>query len=437
MLGSHSVLRRIDPRTEGLAGRSIRLPRDKYGLTAGAGALWAVNPARRRIVRIDPGSGKLTSARVAGVQLRTLAVTDTDVWVATGMSRTGSRLTRFDPRTLRRTGATRISFPTFALAASGSRVWAMDTLHGAVAGFDREGRRVARAELSEKPGELRASGGDVFAFTLGTSQRFTGRLTEVVRLDGRDGHPVGPTLRASGSATAVAAAGRRVWLAERRELKGHDKLRNALAESDTIEAGFVRTLDAATGRDVERPVRVGASPGQLVRAGGLLWVADAGEHSVRRVSPGLPAGKGPEPTPAALREKRRFERLRRALKVKPSTELGCEPGDPGSATEPLGPPVPRIVAAERVNGGVELRWHFDHELPRSDACRPQSVLATVYTGKHASSSYRNYTTTVRVHGRDGRALLSVRYIGRPPYHALLSSAALTGRQSRHVEGPVR
>jgi hypothetical protein len=139
VLGSHSVLRRIDPRTEGLAGRSIRLPRDTYGLTAGAGALWAVNPARRRIVRIDPGSGKLTSARVAGVQLRTLAVTDTDVWVATGMSRTGSRLTRFDPRTLRRTGATRISFPTFALAASGSRVWAMDTLHGAVAGFDREG----------------------------------------------------------------------------------------------------------------------------------------------------------------------------------------------------------------------------------------------------------------------------------------------------------
>jgi hypothetical protein len=85
---------------------------------------------------------------------------------------------------------------------------------------------------------------------------------------------------------------------------------------------------------------------------------------------------------------------------------------------------------------VRIEWEFA-ALPESDACRPYSVLATVYSGKPASPTYRNSTETVRVQGLRGHATVSLRYLGGPPHTALVTSVAITNRQSSRVEVPVR
>jgi hypothetical protein len=136
------------------------------------------------------------------------------------------------------------------------------------------------------------------------------------------------------------------------------------------------------------------------------------------------------------RASRLYQRQVRASRVKPSRALGCEPGEPGSAMEPWGPPMPRLLDARRVRSGVEVRWHFDHKLPTSDACRPSQVLATVHS-THPGRAVGTNTEAVRVRGLDGRALVRVRYIGPPPYSVSVSSVTLMNLAGRRDEGQVR
>jgi DNA-binding beta-propeller fold protein YncE len=94
-------------RRAGVAGRVTRLraPTRLAGVTAGAGALWAVGASGSLVVRIDPGRARITDVvRIAvggdSVAPRAVAITATrdTVWVLDGRTATVSRVRARDLR---------------------------------------------------------------------------------------------------------------------------------------------------------------------------------------------------------------------------------------------------------------------------------------------------------------------------------------------------
>jgi hypothetical protein len=428
--GSGEV-RQVDLRTEQVVGRALRIPHFSYHFVAAGGAFWTVDQLSGRVLRVDPRTGARRAAAVEGAVISPPALGRNGIWVAAGSPR-DTELVRLDARSaLPTSGPLPLAVRTRALTETGGSLWAADERRRAIVRIDPESGRI-QAEPIPVPGipvQLIAAGGYLWALV----EKQSGPRGSVVRIDARRAQRVGPPIAVRGVPRALAAVGDRVWIASRQEVKSHDELRNYLAETDITNVGWLATYDARSGREVERRVRIGSYPLDMVRAGGSLWVADGLEHSVRRVTPGLPGADELPPTPRARRESQQLERLRRALRIKPSRELGCVRSD---GQRLLGPPAPRQVRARKVSGAVRIEWEFA-PLPESDACRPHSVLATVYSGKPASTTYRNSTETVRVQGRRGHALVSLRYLGGPPHTALVTSVAITNRESSRIELPVR
>jgi hypothetical protein len=424
-------LRHVDLRTEQVVGRALRIPDFSYYFVAAGGALWTVDQRGGRVLRVDPRTGARRAAAVEGAVISPPAPGRNGISVAAGSPR-DTELVRLDARSaLPTSGPLPLAVRTRALTETGGSLWAADERRRAVVRIDPESGRI-QAEPIPVPGipiQLIAAGGYLWALV----EKQSGPRGSVVRIDVRRAQRVGPPITVRGVPRALAAAGDRVWIASRQEVKSHDELRNFLAETDRTNVGWLATYHARSGREVERRVRIGSYPLDMVRAGGSLWIADGLEHSVRRVTPGLPGADKLPPTPRAQRESQQLERLRRALRIEPSRELGCEPGD---RQRSLGPPAPGHVRAHKVSAAVKIEWEFA-ALPESDACRPYAVLATVYTGEPASPTYRNSTETVRVQGRHGRALVSLRYLDGPPYTALVTSAAITNARSSPIEVPVR
>jgi hypothetical protein len=126
-----------------------------------------------------------------------------------------------------------------------------------------------------------------------------------------------------------------------------------------------------------------------------------------------------------------MDRFRAAAQLPATRANGCEASSFGS----LGAPAPRIQS--RVLGHhVEVVFNFVR-MPESPACRPWELLATVYSGSHASPTYKNFSQQFWVRDRRGRVVLDLPWTGRAPYHVLVEAATLTGRRGPSVEQALR
>jgi hypothetical protein len=254
-------LREIDTRTEHARPVAATLPPYATTLQPGLGVLWATENGR--VLRIE--GSKVRRSRLIQASSRALAASDTGVWVVTPTP-DGSKVSRLDPATLRRTASVRLGLHAYQLAAAGGRVWALDQdRQELVALGGPKGQVEVNERLPGFPVQVLAAGGWVWV-TIRDPHGFS-RET-VLRFDPRSGRSDGPPLHPNTGARAIAAEGDRVW---------------------TAGPKWLRTFDMDTGKQLGHAVRIGPQPVDLERLNGRLWLADAAEHSVRRVSPSLPA----------------------------------------------------------------------------------------------------------------------------------------------------
>jgi hypothetical protein len=125
------------------------------------------------------------------------------------------------------------------------------------------------------------------------------------------------------------------------------------------------------------------------------------------------------------------DRLRAAAQLHATVANGCEASGLGS----LGAPAPHVQS--RILGHhVEVVFNFVR-MPQSPACRPWELLATVYSGRKASPTFKNFPQQYWVQERRGRVVLDLPWRGRAPYHVLVTAATITGRRGHTVEQALR
>lgn len=176
--------------------------------------------------------------------------------------------------------------------------------------------------------------------------------------------------------------------------------------------GRARTTDARPGRSPRREASLPKAP--------VLVVPRAPE--------------GPTPSKRWLERQRQREQAERLPQTR---EAGCE-----RAVFPLaggrmvwGPPSPRILTARRSGTRIKIGFAFER-LPRSPACRPYAITASVVSGKLDTPSFRLSDRRFEVVGPRGSATLRAPSGGRPPYTARVQAWTLDGRPSRQVKAPV-
>ena len=133
-----------------------------------------------------------------------------------------------------------------------------------------------------------------------------------------------------------------------------------------------------------------------------------------------------------IREQQSFMELARKAQAQPRTAAaGCKPVEGGS----LGPPPPEITP--RILGHhVEVTFAYS-SMPSSLACRPAILDVVVYGGWKASSSFKNAVGHFLLRGARGRVVLDLPWLGRPPYHVIVSSSSVAGMRGPSVERPLR
>ena len=230
----------------------------EYGyVTTGEGAVWQSDYENDALLRIDPVAGKVVASIPVGSQPLGVAVTEGSVWVADEHS---EAVTRVDPKTNRVVATIPIGTPGPAgpqiMTAGPGGVWVdvdnMDEVVRIDAATNSVGLRVPF------DGPVASDGKEVW---IGADSGLNGRA-EVVRIDPVSGKVI-----------------TKVYL----DTEGIDGLAVGLGSVWVTSGGLTR-IDAATGRVIER-LDIGGDGGNVVVAGGAVWLTADGQPYVLRISP--------------------------------------------------------------------------------------------------------------------------------------------------------
>ena len=327
-----AALIRLDPRT--LAPKAPPLPlsrRRVLGLAVGGGYVWATAPDAGEVLRIDPGTYKITPVRVGGFPLG-ITVEAGSVWF---VDRDRGELGRFSSRTLQPIGnPIRVGGAPAWLARTGHDLFVVDAVRGTVSRIDvRSGAAAGRPIRVAPPAKaapglaVAPAGGSVWvsSFASSTLARVSASSTTsapraVIASSGHAaavnthvpprGGEVIARIRLGRGAPAPLGGGAltvgegAVWAMSNAEstLMRIDPARNAVvarikvSPPDTTAAGdgavwltypsddTVVRIDAATDK-VTASIHVGPRPTGIAVSPGAVWVADAYGPSVSRIDP--------------------------------------------------------------------------------------------------------------------------------------------------------
>lgn len=131
------AITRIDA-VRGTVAKRLAIP--AVELTFGNGALWASNPARNEVERIDPG-GAITGTTTVGNGPRGIAYGSGSIWVANSLDGTVSRI---DPTTGSVTATIPVGDGPSSIAISSNAVWVSNEFDGTVARIDPHTSTVLR-----------------------------------------------------------------------------------------------------------------------------------------------------------------------------------------------------------------------------------------------------------------------------------------------------
>lgn len=247
---------RVDLATSAITGQ---FPMDwmEYGyLATGAGAIWQSDYEHDALLRIDPVAGKVIASIPVGLQPLGVAVTAGAVWVADEHS---EAVTRVDPKTNRVVATVSIGVPGPAgpqiMTAGPGGVWVDVPNMAEVVRIDAATNRVGlRVPLD---GPVASDGEEVW---IGVQEGPKG-LSQVVRIDPVSGKVLTTVDLDTQGMCGLAVGLGSVWVAD----------------------GGLTRIDPATGRIVGH-LDTGDC-GNVVVAGGAVWVAAEGQPYVLRISP--------------------------------------------------------------------------------------------------------------------------------------------------------
>jgi YVTN family beta-propeller protein len=330
---SPAALLRLDSRT--LVPKAPPLPLSRgraLGLAVGGGYVWATASEVGEVLRIDPGTDRITPVRVGGFPVG-ITVVAGKVWF---VDRGRGELGRLDPRTLLPLGEpTRIGGAPAWLAPAGRYLFVGDATRGTVSRIDvRSGKavgtpiRVAPPAATAPGLAIAPTGGSVWvsSFASSTLVRVSASSTTsapraVIASSGQTtatntralprGGMVVARIRLGRGAPAPLGGGAltvgegAVWAMSDAEstLMRIDPARNAVvaqikvgSSPDTAAAGdgavwltyppddTVSRIDPATNK-VTASIHVGPRPTGIATSPGAVWVADDYGPSVSRIDP--------------------------------------------------------------------------------------------------------------------------------------------------------
>ena len=240
--------------------RGPRLPGDTSypgGLAVGAEGIWLIG--NRRLVRVDPRSGRTTAVSRLQGQPRAILVADGSVFALVARGRSGT-LVRLDAATGRVTWQAAAGGAPAALTTLAGSVWVGDAGDGVVRQIDETtGRALTTVTMPGRgaPLQITASGGFVWAIT----------ATSVVRIDPAGGVPRSSVSLGGGRRGITFAAGTSaIW---------------ALVRAPFEPSAVVVRIDAATGGPVDGDLPAGKAPSALATGDNAIWVIDDAGAVVR------------------------------------------------------------------------------------------------------------------------------------------------------------
>jgi streptogramin lyase len=258
VLANQGALLRIDPDTGGRPVMRFSGLGDG-SLAVGEGAVWITEPADASLTRYALGSGRVSVRRPFGAGRRPvlMAVGEGFVWVT--LEGPHPALAKLDPHTMKVVKAVPLA-SAGGIAVGGGRVWVGDPKHGLVSALNPASGRIAGASARVGVGAAGLAVGEGSLWVLNWDRDL------LTRVDLGPGRQVSAAVPAGSDAFELAVGAGAVWVTNR-------------------TPGTVTRIDARSGRPSGPPIRVGDSPKGIAVLAGSAWVANSGSGSMTRLSP--------------------------------------------------------------------------------------------------------------------------------------------------------
>jgi YVTN family beta-propeller protein len=264
---------RIDPATNRVVGKPLRVPADAEAIAVGDGALWVARVApgdlgaagKDQVTRIDLASGRTVATITVRRAPLDLAVTPGGVWV-TNAGGGGDSVARIDPRTNRLAGRpVRTGVSPQSLATGGGSLWVANHDARTVTRIDpASGTVVADISVGSEPHRV--------AYGAGAAWVGNWHDNSVSRIDPATNRVVGsPIPIGFHHAGNLAVGAGDLWVTS-------DYRANAAAEDVVV----VR-LDPQANRAVET-IAVGGHPIDVAATERAVWVSVADPGRVLRIA---------------------------------------------------------------------------------------------------------------------------------------------------------
>jgi YVTN family beta-propeller protein len=262
---------RIDPRTNRVVGKPLRVPADAAAIAVAQGTLWVARvadgdlgaPGKDWVTRIDPASGRTMATVTVPRAPLDLAATSGAVWVTNS---SGDSVARIDPQTNRLVGrpVTAGASPQ-SLAMGGGSLWVANHDALTVTRIDQaSGKVVAQIPVPSEPHRV--------AYGAGAAWVGNWHDNSVSRIDPHTNRVVGsPIPIGAHHAGNLAAGAGGVWVTS-------DYRVDAAAEDVVV----VR-IDPQANRAVET-IAVGGHPIDVAATGGAVWVSVANPGRLLRIA---------------------------------------------------------------------------------------------------------------------------------------------------------
>jgi YVTN family beta-propeller protein len=270
--GSGTVVR-IDPASNAVVGKPLRVPADAEAIAVGNRALWAARvapgdlgtPGNDAVTRIDLATGRTVATVRVGRAPLDLAATPGAVWV-THSGGGGDSVARIDPETNRLVGrpVTTGASPQ-SLAVGGGSLWVANHDAATVTRIDQaSGKVLAAIPVPSEPHQV--------AYGAGAAWVGNWHDNSISRIDPATNRVVGsPIPIGSHHAGNLVVGAGSVWVTSDYRVDG--------AAEDVV----VVRIDPPTNRAVET-IPVGGHPIDVAAAGGAIWVSVANPGRLLRIA---------------------------------------------------------------------------------------------------------------------------------------------------------
>jgi YVTN family beta-propeller protein len=273
VLGGSGAVVRIDPATNAVVGKPLRVPANAEAIAVGNRALWAASvapgdlgtPGKDQVTRIDLATGRSVATITVRRAPLDLAATPGAVWVPNSGGG-GDSVTRIDPHTNRLSGRpiTTGASPQ-SLAVGGGSLWVANHDALTVTRIDQaSGKVVADIPVPSEPHRV--------AYGAGAAWVGNWHDNSVSRIDPATNRVVGsPIPIGSHHAGNLVVGAGGVWVTSDYRVDG--------APEDVV----VVRIDPHTNRAVET-VAVGGHPIDVAATKGAVWVSVANPGRLLRIA---------------------------------------------------------------------------------------------------------------------------------------------------------